>query len=430
MQSLTQWKDSGERRPLLLTGARQVGKTFSALRFGQEHYANAVYVNLEASSQAARVFEADLEPERVVAELSGLTGQTIVPDHSLLILDEVQACERALTSLKYFSEHPRHYHVLATGSLLGVALRREHYSYPVGQVVPLTLRPLDFEEFLWANDQRGLADLIRQHAESGEPFSLHQRALDWYRLYVAVGGMPAAVAAWRETGDFNHVAAAQATLDSSFVADMAKYATPAETTRLLAAWRSLPAQLAKENTKFQYRTIRPNARSRDFATALDWLEAAGLTLPCPALTAARLPLVAHEEPESFKLYLVDTGLLAAKTALSPKVIVDAPSLLGGFAGGLTENYAAQALVAAGFDLHYWTSPGKAEVDFVVQTSGGAVVPIEVKAGDHVRSKSLARFAELYRPGPSVRLSARQFGLDKGIRSLPLYAAFCLGQVLA
>ena len=426
--TLENWQKQASGKPLLLHGARQVGKTYSVLDFGRTHYATTLYVSLEDSRDYAAVFERDLDPDRIVRELAALTGQVVLPQNTLIVLDEVQACPRALTSLKYFAEHPTPYHVIATGSLLGIAVRQtsEPYSFPVGKVEMLTMFPLDFEEFCWAVGQKPLLSLIQEGFESRRAMTGHDQALDLYRRHLAIGGMPEVVAMYTGQDDLNQVIAAQKRLNDSAVADMVKYATPVETARIMAAWSSIPAQLAKDNRHFQYSVVRPGARASQYDWAIQWLVSAGLVVNVPKVSQGRLPLAAHVEAGVFKLYMHDSGVLSAKLELPLRQMMDSPQIVSGFAGALTENYVAQTLAAHQITPYTWSSPGKAEVDFVYQTQAGDIVPIVVKSTDNVRSRSLARFAELYHPRETVRVSTRNFGFDNGIRSVPLYAVWLLG----
>ncbi|MCI8295591.1 MAG: ATP-binding protein [Lachnospiraceae bacterium] len=425
VKRLLAWKNSHNRMPLLLYGARQVGKTYTALTFGKEHYRNTVYFNLEDSREVAAVFERDLDPYRIVKELSARSGQSIFEGETLLIFDEIQSCERALTSLKYFCENAPGYHLIAAGSLLGVALNRERYSFPVGKVDMLNLYPLDLEEFLWATGNKSLCTLIREAYADFHPLSLHETALELYRTYLVVGGMPRAVLEYVEKQDFDFVLAAQKSLNDAYIADMAKYASPQETTRIMAAWGSVPAQLAKENQKFQYKVIRSGARAYEYETPLDWMKTAGIIHKCVRVREGRLPLSAYADNSSFKVYMVDTGLLCSKFGIPANAILHSPHSFDGFKGALAENYIMQALVANGASPYYWSSPGKAELDFVFQDREGNIIPLEAKSADNVRAKSLGIFVSLYHPPFAIRVSARNFGFENNIKSIPLYAVFCL-----
>ena len=425
VKRLLAWKNSHNRMPLLLYGARQVGKTYTALTFGKEHYRNTVYFNLEDSREVAAVFERDLDPYRIVKELSARSGQSIFEGETLLIFDEIQSCERALTSLKYFCENAPGYHLIAAGSLLGVALNRERYSFPVGKVDMLNLYPVDLEEFLWATGNKSLCTLIREAYADFHPLSLHETALELYRTYLVVGGMPRAVLEYVEKQDFDFVLAAQKSLNDAYIADMAKYASPQETTRIMAAWGSVPAQLAKENQKFQYKVIRSGARAYEYETPLDWMKTAGIIHKCVRVREGRLPLSAYADNSSFKVYMVDTGLLCSKFGIPANAILHSPHSFDGFKGALAENYILLALVAYGAWPNYWSSPGKAELDFVFQDREGNIIPLEAKSADNVRAKSLGIFVSLYHPPFAIRVSARNFGFENNIKSIPLYAVFCL-----
>lgn len=262
VDKLLKWKENPRKMPLLLHGARQVGKTYTALSFGKRHYKNTVYFNMEDSAEITAIFERDFDTGRIIRELSAKSGHSIFPEDTLIIFDEIQACERALTSLKYFCEKNEGYHIIAAGSLLGVVVKREKYSFPVGKVEMLNMYPLDFEEFLWALGKKDICGLIRKSYETMSPLSLHDTAMDLYKTYLVVGGMPKAVLDYVETKDFNFVIDTQKNLNNSYIADMAKYAAPQETTKTMAAFASIPAQLAKENHKFQYKIIKSGGNNQ------------------------------------------------------------------------------------------------------------------------------------------------------------------------
>lgn len=425
MPSLLEWKKSPDRMPMLLYGARQVGKTYTALTFGKTHYKNTVYFNLEDSLELSSIFERDLDPKRLVRELSVLAGQSIFEEDTLIILDEIQACERALTSLKYFCEKAPGYHIIAAGSLLGVALNREKYSFPVGKVDMLTLYPFDFEEFLWAIGQKDLSDLIKECYCTFSSFSLHDKAMDLYKTYLVTGGMPRAIYEYADKKDFDFVKAVQKSLNDAYIADMAKYATAQETTRIMAAWQSIPAQLAKDNRKFQYKIIKSGARAYEYEIPLQWLQASGVINRCIKVTEGKMPLSVYTDNNSFKVYMVDTGLLCSKFDIPPHVIISGSHSFDGFKGALAENYICQALTTNNITPYYWESAGKAELDFVFQDKSGNIVPLEAKSSENVRSKSLMRFIQLYASPYAIRVSAKNFGYERNIKSVPLYAVFCI-----
>jgi predicted AAA+ superfamily ATPase len=422
---LLDWKNSPRRKPLILNGARQTGKTYSVTEFGKTQFDDLAYFNLEKSNKVAEIFEGDIEPQRLISLLSSLHGKPINPEKTLIFFDEVQAAGRALTSLKYFNEDAPEYPIIAAGSLLGVAVSRKQISYPVGNVDMLTLYPMDFEEFLWARNYQLLGNAIREHYAELRSFPLHVLALRLYREYLAVGGMPEAVAYHAETGDYSKLQDIQSTILNSYVADITKYAETSETIKILHAYESLPKQLLKENRKFQYSVIKSGARAQQFMYPLAWLEAARLTLPCKEVGTGFAPLLASENPDAFKLYLSDVGLLCTRYEANPFDIIEETIAATLFKGALAENYVMQQLASSGHNPHYWGKPRYAEVDFVITDQDGRVIPLEVKSGTNVRSKSLTIFQEKYGSPYTLRVSAKDFGSTDHIRSIPLYAAFCL-----
>lgn len=426
---LLKWKIKNvNRKPLLLYGARQTGKTFLLQQFGKEHYDNTIYINFENQPGFAEVFQQELSPEHIISNLELMLHERILPEKTLLIFDEIQAAERVLTSLKYFYENAPDYHVVAAGSLLGVAMNRQAFSFPVGKVELHTLYPLDFEEFLWATGNEQLANKVRLHAETLElmPEALHQMLLDLYRKYLLVGGMPEAVQEFISTDSMsqglNNVAIIQNDIINSYVADMAKYATPTETIRIQACYNSLPSQLAKDNKKFQYRIVQHGGRANVYASAIEWLAASGVVLPCYKINTAQIPLTAYADMSSFKLYFSDVGLMIQKSNIPQEIILNGYANI--FMGAITENYVAQALTANALPLYYWTSNQTAEIDFLMQESIN-VVPIEVKKGTKVRSRSLDVYRQNYTPVKAIRFSEKNFGSENELISLPLYAVFTL-----
>lgn len=422
---LQKWKHNENKLPLIVYGARQVGKTYTILSFGKENYKNVAYINFEGNEEIAKIFEHDLDVQRIVKELSVKLGISIFERETLIFFDEIQACEKALTSLKYFAESELQYDVISAGSLLGIAINRQKYSFPVGKVKMLTLYPLDFEEFLWAFDKKDLAYMIRDAFEHNKEFSLHSLASEMYRLYLAIGGMPRAVLEYKERQDIDFVSAVLKDINNSYIADMAKYATPTETTKIMAVYNSISAQLAKENKKFQYKFIKSGARAYEYETAINWLNASGIVNMCGKVKEGKLPLSAYIEPESFKIYMGDVGLLCSKFGIPANLVIVQNDNLNDFKGSLAENYVCNCLVQCGFETYYWESNGKAEVDFVVQDKDGNIIPIEVKSGEHTRSKSLSLFKSLYNIPYAIRVSMKNFGFENNIKCIPLYSVFCL-----
>ena len=421
---LEEWRKSRRRLPLIVQGARQVGKTYSVLSFGRERFDAVLYFNFESNRELHRIFERDLSPGRILRELSVLAGEKVTEERSLIFFDEIQACSKALTSLKYFAEETPGYMVIAAGSLLGVAVNRDDSSYPVGKVETVNMYPLDFEEFLWAVGQKEATGIIHDSFSTFSSCSLHDTLIDYYHTYLFTGGMPQVVKEYVETHDPMMAGEVKRGINDAYIADMARYAGKAETVRIISVYNSLTAQLAKENHKFQYKVIKSGARIAEYGSAVDWLKASGIVLACQRVSEGHLPLSAYSDPGAFKLYHSDTGLLSAMAGLTEKSLT-AESLTGsGFIGAVAENYVAKSLKAAGYTLYYWESKGKAEVDFVIQ-AGEHVIPVEVKASDNVRSRSLGEFVRRYSPPFSYRVSEKNFGNENNIRSVPFYALFCV-----
>lgn len=427
MDRLQRWKAQPTRKPLLLYGARQVGKSWLLREFGGGQFEEFAYFDLERQPGARAAFDGDLSASSILGKLGQLQGRRIDTSNTLIVLDEVQASNRALASLKYLGEELPEAYVVAAGSLLGVAVNREDYSAPVGKVETMTLLPMSFPEFLRATGHGIMVEGIEECCRTGEAYVLHEQALELLWTYLLVGGMPEAVSTYAESGDFNRVNEVQGYVHDLYIADMAKYATPAETARIREAWASIPAQLSKENRKFQYKTVRSGGRAGTYAGALDWLETAGLVIRCVQVTSGQVPLSAQENRSAFKIYQADTGLLSCSMSLKPSLVLQEESRKLIDLGALVENYVAQALVAQGITPRYWVSQGRAEVDFIIEDGTAKAVPIEVKSSDNVRSRSLGIYCEKYEPTRALRLSTRNFGYDGLVKSIPLYAAFCINE---
>lgn len=423
---LLEWKSSSSRKPLLLNGARQVGKTYTLRKFGAEYYSNTAYFNLESNSTIASFFDENISPQKLVRYLEASLGEKIIPGKTLIILDEIQACERAITSLKYFCEEAPEYHIAGAGSLLGVAVNRDHASFPVGKVSSMQLFPFDFEEYLWAKEEKLLCDEIRLCYDMHTSISnaLHQKALDLYREYLVVGGMPASINGFLDSGSFIDVSSIKSDIVNNYIADMAKYASPTETLKIRACFDSIPAQLGKDNRKFQYKIVQRGGSSTLFGTSLEWLDQSGITLKCRRIEQGSEPLSIHSDLSSFKIYMSDVGLLIQKAGISNQTILAGDT--NAFLGAVAENYVAQQLAAKGYPLYYWEiQNSQAELDFVIQI-GNSISAIEVKSSEHVRSRSLTMFIQKFSPTRAIRLSTKNFGAtENGIICIPLYAAFCI-----
>lgn len=422
---LIAWKAKKERKPLILNGARQVGKTYILRKFGDDNYKNVIYVNLEVNAAVASYFNEDIRPERIIRYLEAYAGEAIIPEQTLIIFDEIQSCERALTALKYFCEEAPEYHIVAAGSLLGVAINREKYSFPVGKVDTITMYPLTFEEFLWALREELLCEEICRHYDSLEamPEALHNKAIDLYRCYLITGGMPAVINEFVTDKKLILVSDTQNKILSDYLADMAKYASNSESVKIRACYNSIPAQLAKENKKFQYKVVQRGGSSSIFGESIEWLNFAGVVIKCQRIEQAFEPIAVYSDLSSFKLYMGDVGLLVMKSGMSQQTILSGDSNL--FMGAVCENYVAQSLAAKGYNLYYWTSEHTAELDFVIQKDN-QIIGIEVKKAQHVKSKSMFEFIKKYSPAYSIRISEKNFVMaDNNVRVVPLYAAFCI-----
>ena len=424
-ETLYEWKKEKKgRMPLLIYGARQVGKTFEMREFGAVSYKNTVYVNFETDERIGKYFDTDIHPDYIVSILEKYYETMIIPGDTLIIFDEIQSCERALTCLKYFQEEAPEYHVIAAGSLLGVAINRDKYSFPVGKVQMATMYPMDLEEVLWAKGKQLLADTIPEHFENNEPMNelLHEEAMQEFYHYCIVGGMPAAVKADITSNSPINQSEIRQMLLNSYIADMTKYADKSDTIRIFEAYDSLPAQLAKDTKKFQYKLIKSGARASQYGDAIDWLIRSGIVHKCVKSSQGFYPIAAYQDLTAFKLYYSDMGIMSARIGMSLEAMTSKES--EHFRGILTENYVSIALKSKGYDLHYWESDSIAEVDFLIQRDNH-VIPVECKAGEHVKAKSLMVYMKKYDPAYAIRISARNFGFVKGIKSVPLYSVFCI-----
>lgn len=425
---LQQWKDSPYRKPLILQGARQVGKTYSVLSFGKASYDNVAYFNFQTNPALTETFNEDIRPSYLLPILSHISGETITKGRTLIVFDEVQLCERALTSLKYFCEEAPEYHIIAAGSLLGVAVHRERHAFPVGKVDRCTMLPMDIEEFLLAMGEDDLVARIHSCYETHAPMpaALHEAALNLYRQYLVVGGMPEAVARFVETRDYVQVRHIQDTIRMDYLDDMSKYqgsSNEIKKTRLV--YNTIAVQLSKKNKRFQYKTVKTGGRAAEFENAIQWLVTSNLIAQVYQVSQIKKPLDNYRDSDDFKVYLSDMGLLCSQKDVRPNDIFFMEEELTEFKGGLTENYVYTQLLASSFRPFYWhNAKGTSEVDFIL-TIGGRIIPVEVKSGTHTGSASLNEYSRLYSPDYAIRISEKNFGFDRGILAVPLYAVFCI-----
>lgn len=423
---LETWKESRHRKPLILQGARQVGKTYSLLEFGRKYYENVAYFNFETNPKLNKVFEENISPEYLIPILSHMASQTIVREKTLLVLDEVQLCERALTSLKYFCEEAPEYHVIVAGSLLGVAVNRAEFSFPVGKVDMKTLYPMDMEEFMLAMGERDLVAQIWQCFDTDMPLpsALHDAAMKLYRQYLVVGGMPECVMQFAQTKDYTLIRYTQDTILASYLNDMSKYNNLNEIKKTRLAYDNITVQLSKRNTRFQYKLIKKGGRASEFENAIEWLCLSGIVSRVYKVAQVKKPLEDYRDMDAFKIYISDMGLLCAKKDLTANDILYMVEEINDFKGGMAENYVNIQLTINGYHTFYWESERGAEIDFVIQRSGRPI-PVEVKSADNTRAKSLKVYMETYKPDYAIKLSAKNFGFEDGKKTVPLYAAFCI-----
>ena len=427
LQDLLKWKNKYNRKPLIIQGARQVGKTWIMKEFGKRFFKNTVYINFDNNPRMKTVFEEDYDIKRIVSALKIEHGSNFEAEDTLFIFDEIQEVPKALSSLKYFCEEASEYAIVAAGSLLGIALH-QGTSFPVGKVEFMHLYPLNFREFLMAMGEQQLADLLWNQDESLiNVFS--SKYTDYLRKYYYVGGMPEAVQCFVDTDDYFMVRDIQSGLLKYYEEDFSKHAPKEVVPRIQMVWNSIPGQLAKENRKFIYGMIREGARAKEFELAIQWLSDCGLIHKSYRVTKPDMPLVAYAELNSFKMFLSDVGLLAAKGNIPAKVLLEGNCIFEEFKGALTEQFVAQEFASVGKELYYYSSEkSTGEIDFMIQQSTYCI-PIEVKAEENLRARSLRAFCQKYSPKIALRSSMANFREQDWMKNVPLYAlAYYLVQI--
>ncbi len=417
---LKAWKESQFRKPLILRGARQVGKTWLLQEFGRNHYKQCVYINFEDTPVLQSLFAQDFDIERIITTLQIYTQTTITANNTLIIFDEIQSAERGLTSLKYFCEKAPQYHIAAAGSLLGMGLH-SHVSFPVGKVDFMDLRPLSFSEFLRALNEAALAEALR-HKDWSVISIFHNKLVEYLRHYFYVGGMPEVVDTFVKTHDWQEVRRIQQRIILSYEGDFSKHAPSEVVPRIRMVWQSIPAQLTKENKKFIYGVMREGARAKEFELAIQWLVDCGLLLKCHRIEKPAMPLIVYQDLSAFKLFLHDVGLLCAMSDIPLQTLIDGNAIFTEFKGSLAEQYVMQQLrLASERYIGYWANErSTAEVDFVVQRNG-KVIPIEVKSAENLKAKSFKLFCEKYKPDTAIRTSLSKYQEESWMVNLPLYA---------
>lgn len=426
MSFLEMWKKSTYRKPLILEGARQVGKTYSILEFGRNNYENVAYFNFETNPKLNETFVENISPNYLIPILSHIAGKSITKEKTLIVFDEVQLCERALTSLKYFCEDANEYHIVALGSLLGVAVARSKFSFPVGKVDIKTMYPMDIEEFMLALGENDLVEQIKKCFQTNLPMpsAMHEAAMLLYRQYLVVGGMPECVLQFRDTKDYVLVRHTQDTILASYLNDMSKYNNVNEIKKTRLTYDNITVQLSKKNTRFQYKLIKKGGRASEFENAIEWLSLSGIISKVYRLEQIKKPLENYRDIDAFKIYISDLGLLCAKKDLAANDILYMVDELDDFKGGMTENYVNVHLIINGYNTYYWESERGAEIDFVIQRNE-KLIPIEVKSADNTKAKSLKIYIETYKPAYAIKLSTKNFGYKDDKKIVPLYAVFCI-----
>jgi predicted AAA+ superfamily ATPase len=428
-KDLKAWKEYDKRKPLIVRGVRQCGKTWLIKEFGRREYAKIAYINFENTKLMQSLFESDFDIDRIITAIQIETDVQITPHDTLIVLDEIQEAVGGLTSLKYFYENAPEYHVIAAGSLLGVALHNTK-SFPVGKVDFVDLYPLDFEEFLMAVGQKPLLQLLEKRDWTLIK-TFKEKYINLLRQYYYVGGMPEVVAAYAGKEDFAKVRDLQKNILAAYEHDFSKHAPNEIVPRIRMVWNSIPAQLSKENRKFVYGQVKKGARAKDFELALSWLKDSGLVYRIERVTKPGIPLKGYANSDAFKLYISDVGLLGAIGDIDVKTILDGNTIFTEFKGALAEQYVLQQLVVKkDLPVYYWSASedgGKAEVDFVVQLTGN-VIPIEVKAEENLKAKSLKTYCDKYNPGVVVRTSMSDFREEPWLVNVPLYAISQLGDI--
>ena len=418
MEKLIEWKNDKDRKPLILRGARQVGKTYIIKQFGKENYEGVAYFNFDHDTELYNMFENTKDPLRILEQLSFVYGKAIIPEKTLIIFDEIQECPNALNSLKYFEEEAKEYHIISAGSLLGIRL--SHTSFPVGKVNFLDMYPMTFTEFLEADGCKNLVDYMNSIKSIEKiPDIFFDRLSEKLKAYFIIGGMPEVVNSWVTNKDMEKVNKIQDDILKSYESDFSKHTSNIEANRISIIWNSIPSQISKENKKFLYQVAKDGARAREYEGAVNWLKDANVVNKIYNVTKPSMPLISYNDLSSFKMYLNDVGLLRRKTDLDSKVVVEGNKLFQEFKGALTENYVLQTLIAIGLNPYYYTFDNRYEIDFIIQYKN-EIIPIEVKSGESINNTSLKVYNEINKPKTRVRFSMKNLNKDDNLINIPLF----------
>lgn len=428
MNDLIEWKNSKNRKPLLLYGARQVGKTYLVKEFGNRYFKDVIYVNFETNDIVGKIIDENITPEYIIKNLEIVFNKVIDKENTLIFFDEIQKNTRALTSLKYFCEDAPQYYVIGAGSLLGVHVNKKEFSFPVGKVDFLTIYPLSFEEFLMNTNNDLLINQIRQCYDENKmmPDLIHKKALDLYYDYLSIGGMPEVVKEYINTNSIINAIDYQRDIIESYKNDITKYSEPSNAPKIIATFDSIPVQLAKDNKKFQYKLVQKGGTSVIFGDSIDFLVNAGIVNKC-VKTKIGIPLKMYEEIESFKLYMNDVGLLTNLSEFPIYLIKNREAVNEMMIGMLTENYVSSSLKYNNLNLNYWKNDFESKIDFILQSENGLIIPFEVKTSNRAKSRSLNNYMKEFKPKYAIRVSTKNFGFKNNIKSVPLYAVFCINK---
>lgn len=417
---LIEWKNDNDRKPLILRGARQVGKTYIIKEFGKKNYEGVAYFNFDHDTELYELFENTKDPDRILEQLAFIYGKAIKPEKTLIVFDEIQECPNALNSLKYFQEEANEYHIISAGSLLGIRL--SHTSFPVGKVDFLDMYPMTFTEFLKADNCENLVQYM-DTIENIEniPNIFFDKLTEKLKAYFIVGGMPEVVNSWVQDKDMEKVNKIQQNILRAYESDFSKHTSNIEANRISIIWNSIPSQISKENKKFLYQVAKDGARAREYEGALNWLKDANIVNKVYNVTKPSMPLISYNDLSSFKIYLNDVGLLRRMTNLDSKVVVEGNRLFEEFKGALTENYVLQTLIAKEFNPYYFTFDNRYEIDYILQYKN-EIIPVEVKSSENINNTSLKVYNEKYNPKTRIRFSMRNLNKDDNLINIPLFMA--------
>ena len=426
-EKLILWKEKYNKKPLMVIGVRQIGKTYTIENFCKENFNNYIYINLEKQENIKNIFEKTLEPEEIIENIKINLNTSFNNEETIIFFDECQVSERFIMSLNYFCESKINYKIVCAGSLLGVKINRFNSSFPVGKVRIENMYPMDFEEFLSAIGEELLINKIKESFKDFTKLdeSLHEKAIQLYKQYLCIGGMPEAIINFiesdRKLSEFDRKITEN--IIDMYISDMNKYTTNSfESVKIEKVYKNIPSQLAKENKKFQYSALEKGSDKRKFQSAIEWLVSSNLVYQCKCVNKIEIPLNVYEDENTFKLYLSDIGILTLMSGIRyDDIMFDVPFM---YRGVITENYVAENLISNEIDLHYWINQNQAEIDFLMYNKDG-IIPIEVKSSENNQSKSLKFYIEKYKPKYGIRLSTKNFGYENNIKSIPLYAIFCL-----